>query len=281
MIETDSTTTLEMFRRSEKVLLSRSEERAYIERVRAGDEEAKNELTELNLRLVASVAKIYNYSDPSLSVDDLIQIGVDGLRKAIDKFKPEKGNKLSTYAVPWIKQAIRREIESKGGSIRVPSYISLRLARLRRDASSYREDFGKEPSLVDLCEYCGVDDFTTEKLKKVSTVVSSDVLMDEDETTALIDQVVDHSNPDPQKSLLAECDREELLSHLEILTDFEREIIVEFFGLEDSIHRTLDEIGKKRGVTREWIRQKKKQALQKLRDNIEAQEGSSLLVNSS
>ena len=245
-------------------LLSADEEQELAKRVVDGDQTAKNQLTEANLRLVVSIAK--KYSGRGLHILDLIQEGNTGLIRAVDKFDYTKGNKFSTYATWWIRQAITRAIADQARTIRVPVHMVEVINKATRCNRKLVQELGREPTLEEIAEELNLPiEKIIEANRTAADTLSLDTPVGDEEDTTIGSFVEDDNTPGPadatSNALLAEA----LSDILATLTEREADVLRLRFGMYDGKTHTLEEVGQIFGVTRERIRQIENKAIRKLR----------------
>lgn len=245
-------------------LLTADEEVALALRIEKGDERAKQELAEANLRLVVSIAK--RYVGREMQFLDLIQEGNMGLMKAVEKFDYQKGFKFSTYATWWIRQAITRAIADQARTIRIPVHMVETINKLIRIQRQLLQDLGREPMPEEIgAEMDMPSDKVREILKIAQEPVSLETPIGEEDDSHLGDFIEDQEATSPADHAAYELLKEQLEGVLDTLTDREKNVLRLRFGLDDGRTRTLEEVGKVFGVTRERIRQIEAKALRKLR----------------
>jgi RNA polymerase primary sigma factor len=255
-------------------LLNAQSERDLAKRIMDGDEEARNLLARANLRLVVSIAKKYVGRSPDLTLLDLIQEGNIGLFKAVDKFDWTKGFKFSTYATWWIRQAITRALADQSRTIRIPVHMVETIAKYKQVSRRLSQDLGRDPLAEEIALEMGVDVekiYQIEKIDQDTVSLESPVGSDDDDGKSVLgDFIKDDKILGPDQEVSRRILGDQLKEILDELSPKEREILKLRHGLEDGIYHTLEEVGKKFGVTRERIRQIEAKALERIRTHEKA-----------
>lgn len=245
-------------------LLTPQQEVELAAKIKKGDLEARDRMINANLRLVVTIAR--DYANLGLPLLDLISEGNIGLTKAVERFDPTKGAKLSTYAMWWIKQSIKRALANQSKTIRLPVHLADKLAKMRRVSLQMSDELGREPTDEELGEEIGIASEKVARLKSVGIRPASlDAPIAENDATEFAEVIGDDEAQTPfellrDKNLLGELD-----GMLEVLDPRERKIISQRFGLDGGEPKTLEDVGKDFGITRERIRQLQNIALAKLR----------------
>jgi len=271
--DTDTGFQLYLRQIGEYPLITVEEEVVLARRIKKGDQEARHKMVRSNLRLVVKIAR--DYSNFGLPLLDLISEGNIGLMKAVERFDPQKGGKLSTYAAWWIKQSIKRALANQSKTIRLPVHLVDKIAKLRRVSAQLTEELGRELSDLELAEEVGMVEAKVAAPKSAAIRPTSlDQPISDDDSTALGDIIGDDQAFDPYEILRDKDLRDEVGDLLDVLDDRERKIINSRFGLDGQKSKTLEEVGVKFGVTRERIRQLQNIALRKLRRALSKKERS-------
>ena len=245
-------------------LLDAAEEVELAKRVENGEELAKQKIIDANLRLVVSIAK--KYIGRGMLFLDLIQEGNLGLIRAVEKFDYRKGFKFSTYATWWIRQAITRAIADQARTIRIPVHMVETINKMVRVARQLVQKLGREPTDEEISSEMEIDVTKVEEIRRIAQLpVSLETPIGEEEDSQLGDFIEDRDLPSPEEAAACNLLHEQIEEMLDALSDREREVLRYRFGLEDGRSYTLEEVGRRFGVTRERIRQIEAKALRKLR----------------
>jgi RNA polymerase primary sigma factor len=279
--EHESGNTIQMYLREigQTPLLTRQEEVQLAARVKRGDKKARARMIKANLRLVVKIS--HDYENLGLPLLDLISEGNIGLMKAVERFDPKKGAKLSTYAAWWIKQSIRRALSNQSKTIRLPVHIVDKMQKMSRVSLKMSEQLGREPTDAELA---GMMNLTTARVAHLRTVsvrpASLDAAIGDDDGTQFSDLIEDTEAMTPYELLKAKTMRQEIRQQLQYLSEREAEILTMRFGLDAQGSRTLDVVGRKFKITRERVRQIQEIALAKLRRLLEKQDRPALMHQS-
>ena len=262
--------------------LTPEEEIQLARKIKYGDTEARERMINSNLRLVVTIA--HDYANLGLPLLDLISEGNIGLTKAVERFDPAKGAKLSTYAAWWIKQSIKRGLADKSKTIRLPVHLVDKIASVRRVSLQMSDELGREPTDDELGEELGIASDKVGRLKSIAIRPASlDAPIGDDDSTEFGETVGDEEAQTPFELLRNKNLHQELGGLIEVLDEREKKIIFERFGLHGGKPKTLEDVSKNFGVTRERIRQLQNIALAKLRRALNKKDGlleAQLLVES-
>lgn len=269
--ETDSSLRVYLREISKTDLLTPKEEVKLAAKIKQGDKKAREHMIKANLRLVVKIAQ--DYANYGLPLQDLISEGNIGLMKAVERFDPNKGGKLSTYAAWWIKQGIKRALADQGKTIRLPVHMVDKISKLRRITTLLTEAYGREPSDEELSEETGIS------VKKLSLLrnaamhpASLDAPVGDGESSNFAELIGDEHAVDPFEALSEKNMHDQLDGLLDVLDEREAKIIDARFGISGKTSKTLEEVGCEFGVTRERIRQLQNIALDKMRKTLRKRE---------
>ena len=243
-------------------LLTAAQEVALAKRIERGDAEAKSQMIQSNLRLVVSIAK--NYRNQGLPFLDLIQEGTLGLIRAVEKFDWRRGFKFSTYATWWIRQAVARALADKGRTIRMPVHIVERMQKINRAERSLWTQLGREPTLEEIADEASL---TPQQVVEVRAAARASTSLDApvgDQDDAVLGDFVAGDEPLPEETVEVRMRRQALRSALDSLPEREREVVTLRYGIDGREPRTLEEIGRCLGLTRERVRQIELESLRRL-----------------
>ncbi|MEO6848363.1 MAG: RNA polymerase sigma factor RpoD/SigA [Chthoniobacterales bacterium] len=252
-------------------LLTPADEVKLASKIKRGNKAARLEMIRANLRLVVKIAR--DYANLGLPLMDLISEGNIGLMKAVERFDPKKGGKLSTYAAWWIKQSIKRALANQSKTIRLPVHLVDKISKIRRVSMQMSEELGREPTDEELAEEIGMSEAKVTMLKSAAIRPASlDAPIGEDDNTEFGDIVGDESAQNPFELLRDKDMQDEVDDLMGVLDERERRIIGFRFGLDGGNAKTLEEVGENFGVTRERIRQLQNIALRKMRRALSKKE---------
>jgi RNA polymerase primary sigma factor len=252
-------------------LLTPQQEIELAGKIKNGDRKARAVMISSNLRLVVTIAQ--DYANCGLPLLDVVSEGNIGLMKAVDRFDPSKGAKLSTYAAWWIRQSIKRALSNQSKTIRLPVHLGDKISKMRRVALQMSEELGREPTNDELGEEIGIASGKVSQLKTTSIRPASlDAPISDDNLTEFGESVGDEEARTPFELLRDKDLHNEVGGLLEVLNDREKKIITQRFGFNGGKRKTLEEVGEKLGVTRERIRQLQNIALSKLRRALSQKE---------
>jgi RNA polymerase primary sigma factor len=254
-------------------LLTPSEEIELAARIKKGDKKAREHMIKANLRLVVKIAR--DYEGIGLPLLDLISEGNIGLMKAVERFDPAKGGKLSTYGSWWIKQSIKRALANQSKTIRLPVHLVDKISKMRRTAMKLQEELGHEPTDEELADEMGMTAMRVRQMRQAAIRPASlDAPIGDDDSNNFSDVVQDENATSPYENLEDKTVTDMLQDMVKHLDEREATILRFRFGLDGGSEKTLEEVGKKFGVTRERVRQIQNLALKKLRKMIEKLEKS-------
>jgi RNA polymerase primary sigma factor len=254
-------------------LLTPQEEIELAARIKKGDKKAREQMIKANLRLVVKIAR--DYDGIGLPLLDLISEGNIGLMKAVERFDPRKGGKLSTYGSWWIKQSIKRALANQSKTIRLPVHLVDKISKMRRIAMKLQEELGREPTDEELAEELGMTATRVRQMRLASIRPASlDAPIGDDDSNNFSDLVEDENAITPYQDLEEKTVTGMLQEMVKHLDEREATILRYRFGLDGGSEKTLEEVGEKFGVTRERVRQIQNLALKKLRRMIEKLESS-------
>jgi len=252
-------------------LLTPQQEIELAAKIKKGDAAARERMINSNLRLVVTIA--HDYANLGLPLLDLISEGNIGLTKAVERFEPGKGAKLSTYAMWWIKQSIKRALANQSKTIRLPVHLVDKVAKVRRVSLQMSDELGREPTDDELGEEIGIPSDKVARLKSVGIRPASlDAPIGDDDSTKFGEMIGDEDAQTPFELLRDKNLRGEVDGLIEVLDDREKKIISQRFGLDGGQPKTLEDVSKDFGVTRERIRQLQNIALAKLRRALSKKE---------
>ncbi len=271
----DENTSLRLYLREavETPLLTAKDEIDLAHRIQAGDEAAREHMIKANLRLVVKIAR--EYEDYGLPLLDLINEGNMGLMRAVERFDPTKGAKLSTYAAWWIKQSIKRALSNQAKSIRLPIHLVQQIAQMRRAETQFEAKFGRPPRDAEIAVILGVTEEDIDHWRESAMVGTTSLdapLGNDSDSNRVADVIADDNARMPWNTVSEETNAELIRELVKTLNPREQKILRERFALDGGEPRTLEEIGADFGLTRERIRQLEAAALRKLKERMQARE---------
>lgn len=268
MEEKNNIVNLYMKKVGEYPLLTENQEKILAKRIKEGDAEAKELLFNSNLRLVVFIAKQFK-PNQTQGFMDFIQEGNIGLLKAVERFDPEEGNKFSTFAFWWIRQAISESISNNSSTIRVPAHANNLVSKIKKKKEEMEKDSGVEPTYQELAEELNIKEEDVRNLMLIKeNPLSLDYETDEDGSTTVLDLIQNVEAADPHYATINKMNREALIDVIRTIGDIESEIIIQRFGLDDGIPKSLDDIGRNIKYSRERVRQLEAKAMRKLSNPI-------------
>ncbi|MEN8735861.1 MAG: sigma-70 family RNA polymerase sigma factor [Akkermansiaceae bacterium] len=271
LYDTDSSLRVYMREISKTELLTPAEEVKLAAKIKKGDKKAREQMIKANLRLVVKIAQ--DYSKYGLPLQDLISEGNIGLMKAVERFDPKKGGKLSTYAAWWIKQGIKRALANQSKTIRLPVHMVDKISKLRRITDVLSEAYGREPTDEELCEETGIPMKKISLLKRAAMRPTSlDAPVGDDDRSNYAEIIGDEHAVDPFEALSEKNMHRQLDDLMEVLDERESKIIDARYGISGKTPMTLEEVGREFGITRERIRQLQNIALDKMRKSLRKRE---------
>lgn len=245
-------------------LLTREQEVEIFKRIENGDSNAESEIVEANLRLVVSIAK--KYINRGVSFLDLIQEGNMGLMKAVERFEYRRGYKFSTYATWWIRQGITRSVANQSRTVRIPIHMISTISKVIRIQKQLVQEYGREATPAEIAEEINLPmDRVRDVLKMAQQPISLHSPIGDSGNASFGDLIEDKSAENPMEEASSSVLKEKISEVLGTLTDREREVLEQRFGLKDGYSRTLEDVGSQFGLTRERIRQIEAKALRKMR----------------